>query len=165
MTQVKNRLNRVTSYHTVQIPEDFYSGILLPGVKSRSVRAKIKDLLYYEGIGELKVAGSFMAHVPKITNLPIGDIVELLDISKSTFYRAKKDDSFLAMDTVDKLSSLLKIYQKGIEAFEGQEPFVEWLNTKIPNLGGKRPIDLLKTENGRITVLDAIDRVEYGVYG
>lgn len=129
-----------------------------------SIRSGIDELLHYGGVGHISLQGSFLIEVPKLTNLPVIKIVELLDMSKTTFYRVK-NEPVLGMDTIDRLSSLFKIYQKGIEAFEGLQPFEDWLHTKIPNLGDQRPMDLLMTENGRNTVMDAIDRVEYGVYG
>lgn len=134
-------------------------------VESQNAEENIDNLLHYAGVGEVRVEGAFLSEVPAIVNLPVTRVVELLDISKSTFYRAKKEENPLDMNTVDKLSSLLKVFKRGIEAFEGQEAFQDWLKSKIVNLGDQRPIDLLKTENGRFTVLDAIDRVEHGVYG
>lgn len=132
--------------------------------KSEAIRSGIDELLRYEGVRNIRLDGSFLVEVPKLTHLPISTVTELLDMSKTTFYRVK-DEPVLSMATVDRLSSLFKIYQRGMEAFEGQKPFEDWLRTKVPNLGDQRPIDLLMTENGRNAVLDAIDRVEYGVYG
>jgi putative toxin-antitoxin system antitoxin component (TIGR02293 family) len=128
------------------------------------VQAGIDQLLGYGGVGRLRLQGSFLGEVPGLTNLPVARVAELLDMSKTTFYRAK-DEPELDMGTVDRLSSLFKIYQRGMEAFEGLEPFEEWLQSKIANLGDQRPIDFLITESGRTAVLEAIDRVEYGVYG
>jgi uncharacterized protein (DUF2384 family) len=60
----------------------------------------------------------------------------------------------------------LKLFYQGLEAFEGtKQDFRDWLQSRIPNLGHKKPVDLLKTESGRISVMEAIGRVEYNVYG
>jgi len=113
----------------------------------------------------LEIPGYVLEVIPKITNLAIIDVAEVLDISKSTYYRAK-EEIILEMETVDKLSSVLKIYQRGLEAFEGDKEDLEnWLHTKIPSLGNKKPFELLKTENGRQFVLAAIDRIEHSIYG
>lgn len=70
------------------------------------------------------------------------------------------------MTYVDRISSLLKIYEKGYDAFEGNnEEFHDWLNTKVPTLNYKKPIELLKAESGRLAVLETIGRIKYNVYG
>lgn len=134
-------------------------------IKGKRLINYLMKVLNYEGVGELKIPGYVLKVMPKITNLAVTEVAELLDISKSTYYRAK-EESALEMETVDKLSSVLKIYQRGLEAFEWDKEGLEnWLHTKIPSLGNKKPFELLKTENGRQSVLDAIDRIEHSIYG
>ncbi|MEM8568192.1 MAG: antitoxin Xre/MbcA/ParS toxin-binding domain-containing protein [Bacteroidota bacterium] len=125
---------------------------------------EMEDLLQYDGTEEIEIPGTFLKEIPASTNLPVNHLVKMLDMSKTTFYRVKQE-VMLDMDTVDKLSAVFKIYDRGAEAFEGEEAFDDWMNTKIATLGNRRPIDMLSKENGRVAVLEAIDRVEYGVYG
>lgn len=55
---------------------------------------------------------------------------------------------------------------KTLEACEGsKKDFRDWLNTRIPNLGNNKPVELLKTESGRFAVQEAIGRIEFNVYG
>ena len=122
-------------------------------------------LLNYDGVGDLKIPGSFITSVPEITEFPVNEVAEILDISRSTYYRVK-DEPQLDPETADKISSLLKLFYNGLEAFEGvKEDFRDWLNSRIPTLGNKKPVQLLKTESGRSAVLDAIARVEHNIYG
>ena len=122
-------------------------------------------LLHYEGVGDLKIPGSFITSVPEITEFPVSEVAEILDISRSTYYRVK-DEPQLDPETADKISSLLKLFYNGLEAFEGnKEDFRDWLNTQIPTLDNNKPVQLLKTESGRAAVLDAIGRIEHNVYG
>lgn len=145
--------------------EDSPYFMLISSATNKRMQPYLEALLNYKGSGKLKIPGTFIAAVPAITNLPVNHVIEILDISKSTYYRAK-DERILEMETADKISSLLKIFNRGLEAFEGiNEDFQDWLNSKFPNLGNKKPVELLKTENGRAAVLDAIDRIEYNVYG
>ena len=171
MGQIREKLSNVksykTSFHQTKLGSKS-TGIqlLLKNEKpNKKIRAIIEKLLSYEGYGEMEVPGSIMRFLPDITNLSVNDLTGLLEMSTSSYYR-KIRTGLLEMDSVDKMSSLLKIYQKGFEAFEdNRDDFEEWLNTRIPNLGNKKPIELLKTENGRLAVTDAIDRVEHNVYG
>lgn len=165
MEQKGNKFKNVKSYKKVHEKHvKAQEPYVIFHIGQKDVRNKVKDMLAYEGIGELNIPGSFLGVIPEITHLPVVHIIDLLDISKSTYYRAKEDE-VLDMETVDKLASILKLYQRGVEAFGDSEAFKDWLYTQVTSLGGQKPIDLLKTENGRLAILDAIDRVEYGVYG
>jgi putative toxin-antitoxin system antitoxin component (TIGR02293 family) len=89
---------------------------------------------------------------------------ELLDASQSTLYREyKKDDIDIAHK--DHLVSIMRVMEKGIQAFEDEDDFNDWLNAKIENLGHRRPIEMLHLETGRREVEQALDRIEYGIYG
>ena len=164
--------HRENSLVNIQKFENVFGAFDLPdniievfNIKGKRLINYLRKVLNYEGVGELKIPGYVLGVIPKITNLAISEVAELLDISKSTYYRAK-EESVLEMETVDKLSSVLKIYQRGLEAFDGdKDDFEDWLHTKIPSLGNKKPFKLLKTENGRQSVLDAIDRIEHSIYG
>jgi len=105
----------------------------------------------------LKIIGEFL----KIFNLKLNNV---LGTSIATLYREfKKDDIDLVFK--DHLVSIMRIMDKGIKAFDDNNDFKEWLWAKVENLGNRRPIDLLELETGRREVEDAIDRIEYGVYG
>lgn len=149
-----------------QVMEESPSYVVLStGLSVKRMRKWLLLLLSYDGIEELKIPGSFISVLPEITEFPVSDIVEILDISRSTYYRIK-DELWLEPETADKISSLLKLFYYGLEAFEGKkEDFRDWLNTSIPTLDNKKPVHLLKTESGRTAVLDAIARVEHNVYG
>ncbi|MEK6482507.1 antitoxin Xre/MbcA/ParS toxin-binding domain-containing protein [Catalinimonas sp. 4WD22] len=89
---------------------------------------------------------------------------ELLDASQSTLYREyKKDDIDIAHK--DHLVSIMRVMEKGLQAFEDEDDFNDWLNAKIENLGDRKPIEMLHLETGRREVEQALDRIEYGVYG
>jgi len=149
---------------------DFDDGSHLFKKESRSTKkehkllAQIDKLTSYSGFESIDVSGSILKELPPMIHLPVATFIKVMDMSKAAYYRAKGMPS-LPLDVVNKLSSLLKIYEKGIEAFEGLEDFDKWLHGSIPNLAGARPIELLKTEIGRSVVSEAIDRVEYGIYG
>jgi putative toxin-antitoxin system antitoxin component (TIGR02293 family) len=137
----------------------------MTGVSHKRVKNWLQILLNYEGIGDLEIPGSFITTVPDITEFTVSEVAQILDISRSTYYRVK-DEPRLDPETADKISSLLKLFYHGLEAFEGnKEDFNEWLNTRIPTMGNNKPVTLLKTESGRSAVLEAIGRVEHNVYG
>jgi len=139
--------------------------ILTSGLSGKRTKQWFLSLLTYEGAEELNIPGSFITSVPDITEFPVNYVIQVLDISRSTYYRLK-DEPTLDPETADKISSLLKLFYQGIEAFEGNKAdFQDWLNTRIPSLAQRKPLDLLTTESGRMAVMEAIGRIEHGVYG
>ena len=56
------------------------------------------------------------------------------------------------------------IYARGIEVFEDRNKYRKWLRYPVRALGHKTPASLLKTISGAQKVLDALERIEYGVY-
>ncbi len=139
--------------------------LLSEGLSGKRNKQWFLALLTYQGSGTLEVPGSFIGEVPDITDFPVQEVVEILDISRSTYYRLKEEPR-LDPETADKISSLLKLFYQGLEAFEGdKQDFRDWLQSSIPSLGWQKPLELLKTETGRMAIMDAIGRIEYGVYG
>lgn len=161
----QSKFENVSSYkevqHSVKMGEE---PLIQFNVKRKRVKENVQALLNYEGVGEVQIPGSFLSVVTEITSLPVSLLIDILDISKSTFYRVK-DETVLEQNAIDKLASILKIYNRGLKAFNDKDDFYTWLTSRVVTLGNQRPVDLFKTENGRSAVLDAIDRVEYGVYG
>ena len=49
-----------------------------------------------------------------------------------------------------------------VRAFGDVDKALRWMKRNVPSLGGRRPIDLLRTEIGTREVLSALDRIEYG---
>ncbi|WP_425390098.1 antitoxin Xre/MbcA/ParS toxin-binding domain-containing protein [Ekhidna sp.] len=127
-------------------------------------RDVIEELLQFDGSDSLIVSGDILDEIPKITNLPVLEIAEILEISKPNYYR-KRNEPKLELKTIDKLSSLLRLYQKGKEAFNGLEDFNRWLSQENLHFGNRLPRFFLKTEQGRRRLYQAIGRIEHGIYG
>jgi putative toxin-antitoxin system antitoxin component (TIGR02293 family) len=112
----------------------------------------------------LQIPGYFVKQLESATDLDAIQLASILGMSKSKYYRVLKEE-VLELNEVDVLASLLKLWKMGINAFDQiAEDFDEFLNTTNTNLG-RKPIDLLKTENGRREVEKALGRIEYGLYG
>lgn len=146
-------------------PDASYRGSVHDLLGSPDVKKELETLLQYEGVEQVKISGNFLSGLPEITKLSVDQIATILGMSKSTYYRSIQSTK-LNDDTVDKIASLLKIYARGVMAFRGDfKQFEEWLITKIPNLKHQKPITLMNTENGRMTLLQTLDRIRYNVYG
>ena len=89
----------------------------------------------------------------------------VLGVGKSAYYALIKKPR-LEVDHIDILSNFSRVWQKGLETFEGNvEAFGEFMHTRNKNLGGVKPITLITSESGRRELSEAFDRIEYDLYG
>ncbi|GAB4240225.1 MAG: hypothetical protein Tsb0034_16600 [Ekhidna sp.] len=123
-----------------------------------------EELIHFDGFSQLKVKGDFLDEIINITNLNVLDLADILEISKPNYYR-KRQEPVLDIKTIDKLASLLKIYNQGVDAFGSISDFNRWLAQENLHLGNRAPKLFLKTERGRARLHQAIGRIEHGIYG
>jgi len=82
-----------------------------------------------------------------------------------TFQR-QKATSELSVSASESVLKLAEVYDSGLKAFDGNvTDFVRWLNSSIPALGNRRPVDLLMSGRlGAEIVNDELLRIEYGIF-
>jgi len=68
-----------------------------------------------------------------------------------------------ACDFIDKLGNGKKLLEVGLDYFESEDRFVEWLFNIPFFTGSKAPIDYLSDEKGAQIVIEMILRLEHGV--
>lgn len=66
------------------------------------------------------------------------------------------DEEGLDLDTA--------IFTKAVEVFGSKEETELWLRRPAMALNGERPIDLVRTPEGKLLVQELLVRLEYGVY-
>ena len=72
--------------------------------------------------------------------------------------------SALGRGQSEALLDMLRVVSRAVHVFGNLERANEWLDVALPALGGRRPIDLCDTFQGRRLVTDAIRRIEYGEF-
>lgn len=72
------------------------------------------------------------------------------------------NDERLGPTESDRAYRLFEIVASAVRAFGDVDKALRWMKRNVPSLGGRRPIDLLRTEIGTREVLSALDRIEYG---
>ncbi|WP_461100902.1 type II RES/Xre toxin-antitoxin system antitoxin [Spirosoma koreense] len=88
----------------------------------------------------------------------------ILSISESTYQRRIRTKSKLSQDETEKAISLAEVYQRGMEVFEDKADLEYWLNSPIPALQEKKPIDLLNTMVGRQQILHVLNALLHGLF-
>jgi len=93
----------------------------------------------------------------------VKDVLERLQIPKSTYFAKKKAHTLLDPASTEKFIRLISIVQIAKEIL-GQDEAKNWLYRKIPSLGEQIPMDLLDTEAGHRLVEQALLQIKYGIY-
>lgn len=106
-------------------------------------------------------------HLANIFQLTPAEIASIFHISVRTLQRYKQkpeeDLEILEASVSDRLVQLAELYAYGLEVL-GKENFLQWVQTSLRTLGGKRPKELLFSSIGIDMVKDELTRIEYGVY-
>jgi putative toxin-antitoxin system antitoxin component (TIGR02293 family) len=97
------------------------------------------------------------------------EISGMLDISESTLQRLFRSKSStkketLKKDEAEKAYHIARVIAKGIEVFEEENDFIEWLHTRNTALGEVKPIDLMNSAIGREQIEELLIRIQYGMY-
>lgn len=76
------------------------------------------------------------------------------------FYRRKSLNSYHSEGILD----TLRVFSRANSVFGGSDVAGEWMDTAIPALGGRTPISLCDTFEGRSLVQVALRKIEYGEF-
>ena len=91
-------------------------------------------------------------------------IFKSLRIAKRTVARRKATDSLLKSFESELIYRFSKVLVSAAEILGSKDHARKWLLSENRGLGGSPPIDLLDTGIGFEDVMDALQRIEYGVY-
>ncbi len=70
----------------------------------------------------------------------------------------------LASPQSEALLDLLRVFVRAASVFGGRDTASEWLLTRVPALGGQRPVELCDTFEGRTFVREALQKIDYGEF-
>jgi len=90
---------------------------------------------------------------------------ELLELSTKSLqrYKSDKDFRFKVLQSA-KIMEILEIVIKGHDLFGSREAFEHWFSTSSFALGGKKPVDLIKTSYGQQLVLTELTHIDHGIF-
>ncbi len=91
-------------------------------------------------------------------------VQEAIQLPARTLAR-RKESGRLSPDESERLYRLAYVFSKVVALFEADAAAARvWMRTPRAALGGRTPLDLVRTEVGARQVEDLIDRLEYGVF-
>jgi putative toxin-antitoxin system antitoxin component (TIGR02293 family) len=103
------------------------------------------------------------SHAKKVLSISDVDFASMLEMSPRTLARKKKEQSRLNLVFSDRLFRLIRIVSLASDVLEGLNHALAWLNEPQVGLGGRVPMDLIRTEAGAREVEQLLGRLEYGV--
>jgi putative toxin-antitoxin system antitoxin component (TIGR02293 family) len=81
-------------------------------------------------------------------------------------YQRQQGKARISVSASENTLLLAEVYKNGMTVFDDDErSFLNWLNTNVPSLGNKKPIELITTGLGADQVNDELLRMEYSVVG
>lgn len=109
-----------------------------------------------------------------IPSTAVDTLIEFLSISKTEFSDAidipfrtlvrRKGEALLASDESAKLVRVARVIERAEEVFEDTDAARVWLKSANTSLSGQTPMSLLDTEIGAESVMNALGRIEHGVF-
>ena len=104
-----------------------------------------------------------VSDVKSALNLTDGELARILDVSERTLSRLRRSKKRLSASAGDRLYRLIRIFSFTEEVLEDDKAARDWLHQPQVGLGGRIPLDFIRTEAGAREVEDLLGRIEYGV--
>jgi putative toxin-antitoxin system antitoxin component (TIGR02293 family) len=92
------------------------------------------------------------------------ELLHALALSPRTFVRRQKEGA-LSSEESDRVLRLARVAAQAEQVLGGREEAVNWLRRPNRSLGGRKPLDLVRTDAGAELVVDVLGRLEHGVFG
>ena len=90
--------------------------------------------------------------------------IEDLIIPKRTLARRKASNEPLSSEETDRAYRLARISAETDRVFANPDKADRWLRTPTPALGGRAPLELLKTEAGACVVEELLGQIDHGMF-
>ncbi|MFC2166289.1 antitoxin Xre/MbcA/ParS toxin-binding domain-containing protein [Acidobacteriota bacterium] len=128
--------------------------VLLKKVRNRT------DLIE---LGKFGLTKDALLHLAKYLGISVGQMAALLPITERTIQRYSRGQHF-SQAVSEHILEIAECVAKGIAVFENRDKFLVWMNHPNKALGQETPVSLLNSRFGTDMVLNALGRIEYGVF-
>jgi putative toxin-antitoxin system antitoxin component (TIGR02293 family) len=131
----------------------------------RALGRRVRTPIEMAELIEAGIPHSVAQHVRARLNLTERELAEGLGVSAKTLQRlAKQRAPRLTPAQSDRLYRLARLVALAEEVFEDRERAHSWLRQPQRGLGGRVPLEMMRTEVGAREVEDLLGRIEYGVF-
>ena len=129
---------------------------MVMGLKASDSRAVIDAI-------QAGVDSSAVTRLADYFDVAEGQVLEAIDIPRSTFSRRKKEGRRLSGSESDRLYRAARLLSRALEVFNDDEQAKVWMRTGKRALGGVSPLVMARTDAGAQEVEDLLGRIEHGI--
>ncbi len=92
------------------------------------------------------------------------ELAKLVHIPPRTYARRVKAKARLDIPEGERAVRIMRLYDRARQFFGTHDNTREWMNSQVPALGGRTPLDMARTEPGAREVENLIGRIEHGMF-
>lgn len=109
------------------------------------------------------IAKKNILSLAKKLSLTIAEMADILHVNERTLQRYAPG-TLIKTEHADRVIELARLYERGMEVLGSEQAFNNWLRHPNYSLNSQVPLTLLDTSIGFTMVLDALGRIEQGVF-
>jgi putative toxin-antitoxin system antitoxin component (TIGR02293 family) len=106
------------------------------------------------------IPGKWVKEVIRATGLR-ETFLDILNVSSGNLSRVYQKKA-LEKDSSEEVLDAVRVISKAQEVWESNEIALQWLNAPVAALGGKQPVELFDTFEGRRWVSQVLSKIEHG---
>ena len=125
--------------------------------------AKPRSSLDWVGIIREGIPAAAVESIASAAHLSRAELAQALGIPERTLARRRRE-GLLSSEESSKLLRLARAISRASEVFDEPAAAVDWLKSPNAALRGNAPLRLFDTDIGAECVLDALGRIEHGVF-
>lgn len=93
----------------------------------------------------------------------VDELAQLVHIPPRTYARRVASKARLSLPEGERALRVMRLYDQAKQLFGTHENTRQWLNTELPALDSRTPLDFAQTEQGAREVENLIGRIEHGI--
>ena len=97
------------------------------------------------------------------TGFTIDELAKLVHIPPRTYARRVASKARLSLPEGERAVRVMRLYDCAKELLGTHEDTRQWLNTELPALSGRTPLDFARTEQGAREVENLVGRIGHGI--
>lgn len=135
---------------------------------TRGVRAqRIEGAHFFNNENALRilrhgVSSKVIAPLSQHFDLGKGELVEILDLDRTTATRRASKDQPLPLHSAENVLRLLELEEMANDTFDSEESALGWLRRSHPMLENETPLESAKTSFGARRAKDILVAIKYG---
>jgi putative toxin-antitoxin system antitoxin component (TIGR02293 family) len=144
--------------------EDFLAFIVSDSVPAGQCMLSDVPGLYWVDRIRRGLSGEMVTALSRKMGVSRKNLAVWLHVTPRSLQRYAASDATLSPEISDRVAQLIRVYCRCNEVFKDEAKVSDWLKTPNYALGNVSPMSLFDTTPGIEMVLDALGRIEHGVF-